>query len=190
MEVGRRQHHGRDQAHPRAERCDRLEHFRQPARPVQCGQRGGDQDAAKSLPQHSQALLTAAADAATSRQELDRIQAQTAASLQQTYNAITAFGAAASSQSDAARLAAAATAQAAAGGSSNDNAVAMADLRAGLQAVVDQVDQMQSENNAGNAAIAGNTGRVAKKLDDVTGQSRGDAISVVASEPVPVVAAA
>lgn len=141
--------------------------------------RGGDQDAAKSLPQLSQALLAAAADAATSRQELDRIQAQTAASLQQTYNAITAFGAAASSQTDAARLSAAATAQAAASGSSNDNAAAMADLRGALQAVVDKVDQLRSENNAGNAAIAGNTGRVAKVLDNVTSQSGGDAIATV-----------
>ncbi|RSV41539.1 hypothetical protein CA234_09740 [Sphingomonas sp. ABOLE] len=141
--------------------------------------RGGDQDAAKSLPQLSQALLAAAADAATSRQELDRVQAQTAASLQQTYDAITAFGAAASSQADAARLSAAATAQAAAGGSSNDNAAAMADLRGALQAVVDKVEQLRSENNAGNAAIAGNTGRVAKVLDNVTSQSGGDAIATV-----------
>jgi hypothetical protein len=143
--------------------------------------RGGDQDAAKSLPQLSQALLSAAADAATSRQELDRVQAQTAASLQQTYDAITAFGAAASSEADAARLDAAATAQAAAGGSANDNAAAVSDLRATMEALIEKVEQLRSENNAGNAGIISGVNRTAKKLDDVTAQSGGDAISTVAA---------
>ncbi|MEG8022595.1 hypothetical protein [Sphingomonas aerolata] len=53
--------------------------------------RAGDQDAAKSLPALSQALLTAAAEQATSRQELARVQAQTAASLEATYGVVTAL---------------------------------------------------------------------------------------------------
>jgi hypothetical protein len=42
--------------------------------------RSGDMEAPKTLPQLSQALLAAAAGAATSRQELSRMQAQTAVS--------------------------------------------------------------------------------------------------------------
>ncbi len=54
--------------------------------------RGGDQDAAKTLPALSQALLTAAAEQATSRQELERVRAMTAASLEATYGVISALG--------------------------------------------------------------------------------------------------
>ncbi|MBD8699805.1 hypothetical protein IFT54_08255 [Sphingomonas sp. CFBP 13714] len=54
--------------------------------------RGGDQDAAKTLPALSQALLTAAAEQATSRQELERVGAMTAASLEATYGVISALG--------------------------------------------------------------------------------------------------
>src|SRR3546814_12312267 len=46
--------------------------------------RGGDMDVAKTLPGLSQSLLNAAALMATSRQELNRVQAQTAASLEAT----------------------------------------------------------------------------------------------------------
>src|SRR3546814_17227522 len=44
--------------------------------------RGGDMDVAKTLPGLSQSLLNAAALMATSRQELNRVQAQAAASLE------------------------------------------------------------------------------------------------------------
>ncbi len=54
--------------------------------------RSGDQDAAKGLPALSQALLTAAAEKATSRQELERVRAMTAASLEATYGVISALG--------------------------------------------------------------------------------------------------
>lgn len=50
----------------------------------------GDQDAAKSLPGLSKSLLDVAAGVATSRQELARVQALTAASLEQTYRTISA----------------------------------------------------------------------------------------------------
>lgn len=133
--------------------------------------RGGDLDAAKSLPQLSQSLLTAAAEAATSRQELDRIRAQTAATLEATYNAL---GGAASAASAAALLTGASTAQAAATApaANDDAATELREIRAELAA-------MRSDNNAGHAATAGNTGRMARKLDDVTTASGGDAIAVV-----------
>src|SRR3546814_8033579 len=53
--------------------------------------RGGDMDVAKTLPGLSQSLLNAAALMATSRQELNRVQAQTAASLEATYAAVNAI---------------------------------------------------------------------------------------------------
>ncbi|WP_294392006.1 hypothetical protein [uncultured Sphingomonas sp.] len=52
--------------------------------------RGGDQDAAKSLTDISRQLLDAAADTATSQQELDRIRKVTANSLEDTYKLIMA----------------------------------------------------------------------------------------------------
>lgn len=142
--------------------------------------RAGDQDAAKSLPGLSQALLTAAAAAATSRQELDRVQAQTAASLEQTkaaIDAMTGTSAIIATASTAASLAAAASNQAA----SSPVTAANDDTIAEIRALRSEVVQLRSDNNAGHAATAGNTGRMAKKLDDVTAQSGGDAISTVAA---------
>lgn len=135
--------------------------------------RGGDQDAAKSLPALSQALLTAAADQATSRQELARVQAQTAASLEATYgvvNALTKGGSAPSSNAQAVADAAASQPTAATA-KTGETASAIEDLCAELA-------QLRSDTNAAQAAIVANTGRVAKKLDDITDLSGGDAISV------------
>jgi hypothetical protein len=53
--------------------------------------RGGDQDAAGKLVSLSQSLLNAASLSATSKQELDRVKAQTAASLEQTHAIIAAL---------------------------------------------------------------------------------------------------
>jgi hypothetical protein len=136
--------------------------------------RAGDQDMAKALPGISQALLKAAADAATSRQELDRVSAQTAASLEATYTAISAFGAAGSSPANT--LAAAATAAQATGGSANDNGAV--DMAAELKALREELAQMRADMNSGNAAVAANTGKVARILDDVSAPSGGTAISV------------
>jgi hypothetical protein len=140
--------------------------------------RGGNQDAAKSLPQLSQSLLTAAANAATSRQELDRIQAQTAASLQATYALITSFGGAvpSTSTSHSALITAAATTQAASG-ASNDNATDA--LTAKVDALLSEIEQLRADNNAGMATVAANTGAVKRKLDDVTADSGGNSISTV-----------
>lgn len=136
--------------------------------------RAGDQDMAKALPGLSQALLKAAADAATSRQELDRIQAQTAASLEATFGAINALTGA--NPSASATLTAAATAAQA---SNPAPSVANDNLAAEVKALRQEVSKLREENNAGHAANAGNTGAIKRKLDDVTAASGGEAISVV-----------
>lgn len=138
--------------------------------------RGGDQDAAGTLTGLSQSLLTAAAGSATSRQELERVKAQTAASLEATYAAINAMASAGtSSASDT--LAAAASAVDA----TSSTTAANDDLLSELQALRSEFAQMRSENTAGHAATAGNTGSIKKTLDNVTAQSGGDSISTVAA---------
>ena len=145
--------------------------------------RAGDQVAASSLPGLSQKLLQAAELAATSRQELDRIQAQTAASLAETYAAIMAAGGSGNSSTGAAAgagaptgtilsNAAAAVQLSATGPSANDN------LAQEIKSLREEVAQLRSDNNAGHAATAGNTGAIKRKLDDVTASSGGQAVSV------------
>lgn len=138
--------------------------------------RGGDIDAAKSLPQLSQSLLAAAADAATSRQELDRIRAQIAASLEATYGLVSSLGGSAAT-SDAALLNLGASSQPAVV-AVNDNGASISTSFADLR---DEIAQQRADLNAGLATIAANTGKVAKKLEDVTAQSGGDAVSTVAA---------
>ena len=137
--------------------------------------RGGDQDAAGTLVGLSQSLLTAAAKVATSRQELDRVKAQTAASLEATYAAINQFAQgnnATDATLAAAAAAAASTSTASSSASSNDTLVAeVKSLRAELAA-------LRSENNAGHAATASNTGAVKRHLDNVTQAAGGQAVSV------------
>lgn len=137
--------------------------------------RGGDIDAAKALPGLSQALLKAAELVATSRQELDRVRAQTAASLEATNAAIAQLSSTAPAN-DAAVLAAAASTQAAATPQAAND-----DLAGELRALRDEVAQLRTENNAGHAATAGNTGSIKRTLDNVTQQSGGDAIATVAA---------
>lgn len=139
--------------------------------------RAGDQEAAKLLPGLSQALLKAAADSATSRQELDRVQAQTAASLELTFAAIQRFGAAATAAGSAEKMAAA---MALAPASSNSAAPAN-DMAAEIRTLREEVAGMRRDNNAGHASTAGNTSRIATKLDDVTADSGGNAVSTVAA---------
>ncbi|MBL9070258.1 MAG: hypothetical protein JNM03_09735 [Sphingopyxis sp.] len=139
--------------------------------------RGGDIDAAKSLPQLSQALLAAAQDSATSRQELDRIRAMIAANLEQTNALIGATGVG-TPTTNAALLNAGLFSQPTSG-ATNDNGAAASQLRAEL---TEKLEQMRKEQNAALATIAANTGRVAKKLDDVTTQSGGDAITTEARQ--------
>jgi hypothetical protein len=138
--------------------------------------RGGDMDAAKSLPGLSQALLTAATAAATSRQELDRVQAQTAASLEATNAAIGKLSSVVPTPSAAALIAAGATTQEASAPSSAAND----DMADEIRSLREELVGLRSDTNAGNAAIASSTGRMAKRLDDVTSPS-GDAINIAAA---------
>lgn len=147
--------------------------------------RGGDQDAAKSLPQLSQALLAAAAKAATSRQELDRVQAQTAASLEATYAALARYAAAANPAAPATAAPAMTTDQLLRAAATSQPATVAApandDLAAELRALRSEVAAMRADNNAGHAATASNTGGIKRTMDRVTAQSGGDAISTVAA---------
>lgn len=178
--------------------------------------RGGDQDAAKSLPALSQALLAAAAEQATSRQELERVRAMTAASLEATYGVISALGngtaaptteQATSRQeldrvqamTDASRQAAYGVVSALAGGTAAsgkavmpiDTMIAAADVATGKTptpanddlaadnaALREELEGLRRDINSGLAAIAGNTKGIDRKLDDITADHGGMAISV------------
>lgn len=137
--------------------------------------RGGDMDAAKGLPALSQALLSAAADAATSRQELARVQAATAAQLEATYGVVGALTAA-KPTSTAAQVTAAAESQGAtAPAAAND------DTAGELRALREEVAGMRRDNNSANATIAGSAARAANVLENVTSDNGGQAISVAAA---------
>jgi len=139
--------------------------------------RGGDQDMAKALPGLSQALIRAATEQATSRQELDRVQAQIAASLEATNSVIQQIaGTGTASTTDT--LAAAATAAQASGATPS---AANDDMLAELKALRAEVAQLREENNSGHAATAGNTGAIKRKFEDVTADSGGNAVSTVAA---------
>jgi trimeric autotransporter adhesin len=138
---------------------------------------GGDQDAAKRLPQLSQALLTAAAEAATSRQELDRVRAQTAASLEATFSVISGFASIIPPVTNAALLNSLGSDNV--GGSANDNSADA--LAARFEELRDELAQLRAESTAALSAISANTGSMKRTLDDVTSQSGGDAIATVAA---------
>lgn len=144
--------------------------------------RGGDQEAAKSLPGLSQALLTAAAASATSRQELDRVQAQTAAALEATNAAIKGIAGVASpstptGKSNITFLDTAAMTQAAQASPSAAND----DLLEEVKSLREEIVQMRADNNTGHATTAGNTAKIARKFEDVTAASGGEAISVASA---------
>lgn len=139
--------------------------------------RAGDQDAAGTLTGLSQSLLNAAGNSATSKQELDRVKAQTAASLEATYAAINAF-AKSGSASNADTLAAAATAASA---NSASTAAANDDMAAAVNELKAELAQLHSDLNSANAAIASNTGAMKRILERTSAQSGGDAFSTVAA---------
>ncbi|WP_288935055.1 phage tail length tape measure family protein [uncultured Sphingomonas sp.] len=140
--------------------------------------RGGDMDAAKSLPGLSQALLKLAADNATSRQELDRVQAQTAASLEQTNAVIAAIA-------NGNPLTAATSTVAAAASTAQTSAPAAAaandDVLTELKSLREEVAGMRKDNSLGQAAIAGHARRTADTLDTVTRESGGTAVAVASA---------
>lgn len=97
------------------------------------------------------------------------MQAATAAQLEATYGVVGTLTAA-KPTSTAAQVTAAAESQ---GGSTSSAANGNA---ADLRALRDEIAAMRADNNAGHAATADNTGKIARKLDDVT--PNGDAIAV------------
>ncbi|WP_294353313.1 phage tail length tape measure family protein [uncultured Sphingomonas sp.] len=136
--------------------------------------RAGDLDAAKSLPGLSQSLLNAAAEMATSRQELARMQAQTAASLEATYGLLNGLPASTPAASpDRAILEAMSTSVTApvSGAANDDVASVIRDLK-------EETASMKRDLTSALAVIAGNTAKVAKKLDDVTAESGGNAVTI------------
>ncbi|EJL21890.1 hypothetical protein [Novosphingobium sp. AP12] len=139
--------------------------------------RGGDQAAAGRLVDLSQSLLEVAGNTATSRQELERIKAQTAATLEGVYNAIQAMDASATSPSTAAETSAATSTS-----TPSAEATATSDLAAEVRGLRAEVVQLRTDINTGNAAIAGNTGKIAKRFDDVTAAAGGNAISVTGTK--------
>ena len=140
--------------------------------------RGGDQDAAKSLPALSQALLTAAGEQATSRQELARVQAQTAASLEATYGFVTALTKGGSTPSTASARGidvVTASQPTTAPAPAND------DLASEIKSLREEVTLLRTENNSGHAATAGSTTSLDRRREAGTAPNGGEAISVASA---------
>jgi hypothetical protein len=142
--------------------------------------RAGDQEAAKSLPGLSQSLLTVAADAATSAQELARIQGQTAASLEQTVAIINGIAGLPSDTATAAASSAptwweqfASNQSATASLPANDSATVLVD---GLAALRQELADLRDEQRIASATIASGTSKTARILERVTPD--GDALAV------------
>jgi len=135
--------------------------------------RGGDMEAAKLLPSLSQALLASAEQVATSRQELDRVRAQTAASLESTSVVIAAL-AKGNPLTSGGAVAAAAAAQA--GQSSTPSGGT--DNQAAVQGLRDELAAMRRETASALASIASSAGRTTRILENVTAGSGGDAVAV------------
>jgi hypothetical protein len=138
--------------------------------------RGGDQEAAAKLADLSQSLLDVAGNVATSRQELERIKAETAAKLEGVIDAAngyaggkpsTSVSASASSAIDAASTATGGTSSAS---GSNDASE--------LRAIRAEQAQMRADLNNGLAAIASGVNRSAKVLEDTSAESGGQAFAV------------
>ncbi|QEH80826.1 hypothetical protein EIK56_22945 [Sphingomonas sp. C8-2] len=139
--------------------------------------RRGDMDAAKALPELSRTLLDAAAGQVGSRRELDLIRGQTAASLELTYRStekmVSQQQAAADLASRALQVAvdqqgwwqSFADQQAAAADSSKAANDALVEELQGLRA---QVATLAEDQRTIGATLAGNTGKTAKILDNVS----------------------
>lgn len=138
--------------------------------------RNGDVEAGNSLPGLSQALLAAAANAATSRQELDRIRAQTAASLEKTSGLISALtnGSAASESVMLSRAATVASVSAPASQSSTSADSGVSELRGLRQDVATLRLALEG--------IKLDTGKTARVLDRA---DRGGALAVVTDSDAP-----
>lgn len=125
-----------------------------------------------------------AADAKADYAQLQLDALTNAVSILGTINANTAATAMAlgAEQTSAAGTVTAAGASSAASAPRSDNSSAE-DLRLAVVAMREEIAQLRADNNAGHAATAGNTGRMARKLDDVTAASGGDALSMASAVP-------
>ncbi|WP_198320778.1 hypothetical protein, partial [Azohydromonas aeria] len=151
--------------------------------------RAGDQEAAKSLPDASKALLEAASKMAGSAEELAGIRGATAGSLEQTMKLLKALGveipgfAAGGSHAGGLRVVGEVGPELEATGAARYfSTEALQRLMSGggaqeeVRLLRTEVQKLREDMRAGHAAIAGNTGRMASRLDDVTPD--GDAISI------------
>ena len=139
--------------------------------------RHGDQAAASSLPELSKALLDAAAQVATSRQELDRVQAQTAASLEATLSMVRAA-------TNASALSTSGILGSDTSGADNAQwwtrfAPANDDVVSELRALNTRIDALAADQRSIGAVVAVNTKKAATILDDVS--RSGQTINTVAA---------
>jgi len=141
--------------------------------------RGGDQEAAAKLADLSQSLLEVAGNVATSRQELERIKAETAASLEGVIDATkgyadgTSSSSASASASTSSALDAATTATAGTSSTSGSN-----DNVSELRAIRTEMAQLRADLNNGQAAIASGVNRSARVLEETSADSGGVAFAV------------
>lgn len=155
--------------------------------------RAGDQDAAKSLPGLSKALLDAAALVATSRQELDRVQGITAASLQATYDLIER---ATASDARAWPLPASGSTSsdtpgwwatfAASQGGGTGRAASNDELVAEIRSLKEEVKKLRDDQRNGHAAIAGHVQDGSITLRRALYAGGGNALAVVLEDDKPV----
>lgn len=139
--------------------------------------RSGDQAAAEKLVELSQALLESAGNVATSRQELERIKAETAARLEGVYESI---GSPSASSSASTSSLSALSASVADKGSGSTNAQA-SDTLAEMRAMRAEMAGMRAELNAANATIARETRRSADGIDTALRNGGGDALAVASA---------
>ncbi|GFE73446.1 hypothetical protein [Novosphingobium sp. TCA1] len=143
--------------------------------------RGGDQEAAAKLAELSQSLLDVAGNVATSRQELERIKAETAASLEGVIDATKGYAGGSSSASSVSATASSAIDAASAATASTSTSGASTDLAAEVRSLRAELAGLRNDNNAGHAQTASNTKAIQRKLEDVTEDGQGRAITVTSA---------
>lgn len=140
--------------------------------------RGGDQEAAAKLADLSQSLLDVAGNVATSRQELERIKAETAASLEGVIDATKGYAGGSSSASSVSATASTAIDAASAATASTSASGASTDLAAEVRSLRAEVAGLRKDNNTGQSAIINGVNRGAQVLEDVSAEAGGRAFVV------------
>ncbi len=140
----------------------------------------GDIDAAKNLPGLSKSLLEAAAAEATSSQELIRIQALTANSLQSVYDMINGGVSSRAATNDNSSAAAEWMAQASAAAAAASASTSTSELSAQIVQMRQEMADDRAAMRAQLAAIAGSTGRIDATLQRASEEGEGTlAVTVV-----------